>query len=185
MVPRQRPDAGVTLVEVLMACALMATLAGAAGAALPAAADRARVRQAAAFLVALCEQARVEALMRSRAVGLYFGPAGPAAPVGLHVDGNANGLRVTDVLSGADPAVMPARRLSDLFPGVRIAEGDQDGVRLGGTRLLTFSPLGTATPGSIYLTGREGSRYAVRIAGSTARVRTERFNPGSGVWSER
>lgn len=168
-----------------MACALAATLAGAAGAALPVAIDRARARQATAFLAGLCEQARVQALGRSRAVGVYFGPAGAAVSVGLHVDGNANGLRTAEVVSGVDPELAPARRIGELFPGVRVAEGEQEGVRLGGTRLLTFSPLGTATSGSLYLTGRDGSRYAVRIAGGTARVRTERFNPSSGVWSDR
>lgn len=182
---RQRPDTGMTLVEVLVACALATTLAGAAGVALPGAIDRARARQAAAFLTTQLEQARVQALMRSRAVGVYFGPAGQPASIRTHVDGNANGVRTAEVLSGVDPALTAARRISDLFPGVRIAEGVQDGVRLGGTRLLTFSPLGTATPGSIYLTGREGSRYAVRIAGGTARVRTERYNPGNGTWSDR
>jgi type II secretory pathway pseudopilin PulG len=175
----------MTLVEVLVACALAATLAGAAGLALPVAADQARARQAAAFLATEFEQARVQALMRSRAVGIYFGPTGQPSSIGLYMDGNANGLRTAEVLSGVDPALVPSRRVGDLFPGVRVAEGAQDGVRLGGTRLLTFSPLGTATPGSIYLTGREGSRYAVRISGGTARVRTERYSPGSGTWSDR
>ena len=182
---RRWDNTGMTLVEVLIACALAVGLAAAAGAAAPGAIDRARARQAAAFLSSQLEWARAEALGRGRAVGVVFGPDAEGTPVSVHVDGNGNGLRAAEVARGTDAAVSQPRRLDQLFPGVRIGEGTSTGVRLGGGRLLTFSPVGTATPGSIVLTGRDGSRYAVRVSGGTARIRTQRFNAVTGIWSDR
>lgn len=174
----------MALVEVLVACALAALVAAAAGAAAPAALDRARTRQAAAFLAGVFELARAEALARGRAVGVFFGPDEAGTPFSTHLDVNGNGLRALDIARGVDVPIGPTRHLAHLFPGVRIAEGDATGVRLGGSRLLTFTPLGTATAGSVLLTGRDGSRYALRVSGGTGRIRLQRFSVASGVWSD-
>jgi hypothetical protein len=54
----------------------------------------------------------------------------------------------------------------------------------GGLSLFSFSPDGTATTGSIYLTSHDGSRFAVRVLGATARVRIERYVTARDVWME-
>lgn len=185
MVRRHECEAGVTLVEVLVACALIACLGAAAGAAVPGALAQARVRNAAVFLTAELERARVLALARSAAVGVYFGPPGEPAAIGIYADGNGNGLRTAEVQSGTDPVLVRPRPLHALFPGVSLSEGADEGVRLGGSRLLTFTPAGTATSGSLYLTGQDGTRYALRISGATARIRRQRFNATSRLWSDR
>ena len=45
-----------------------------------------------------------------------------------------------------------------------------DPIRFGSSNMLSFSPLGTATPGTLYLAG-EGILAAVRVNGGSARVR--------------
>ena len=47
-----------------------------------------------------------------------------------------------------------------------------DALRIGGSELLSFSPTGTATSGTLYLAGRTGLQYAVRVLGATGRIRT-------------
>ena len=54
----------------------------------------------------------------------------------------------------------------------------------GGVRLFSFSPDGTATTGSVYLQSRDGSRFAVRVLGATARVRIERYVSARDTWVE-
>ena len=49
---------------------------------------------------------------------------------------------------------------------------------------LSFSPDGTATTGSLYLRSRDGTRFAIRVLGVTARVRIERFVPARNDWVE-
>jgi hypothetical protein len=57
-----------------------------------------------------------------------------------------------------------------------------DPVRIGSTNLLSFSPLGSATPGTIYVRGREGLQLAVKITGATGRTRLLRYVPRTREW---
>ena len=59
-----------------------------------------------------------------------------------------------------------------------------DGVRIGKARIATMSPDGTATAGTLYLHGRR-SQYAVRILGTTGRMRVLQYKPASRTWVER
>ncbi|MEQ1898356.1 MAG: GspH/FimT family pseudopilin [Vicinamibacterales bacterium] len=185
---RPHPDSGLTLVEVLVACALAAGLAAMSGGVAHGAVDRTRARQAARHLAGELARARALALARSVAVAISFGPDTAGVPTALYADGNGNGVRAAEIASGTDFALSPPRRLAELFPGVRFGVVDPAAgtlpVRLGGTRLVTFSPLGTSTSGSLYLAGRDGSQYVLRIAGAVARVRVLRLNRSTGTWGE-
>ncbi len=185
---RPVPESGFTLVEVLIACALAAAVAAASGGVAQGSADRVRARQAARHLAGECMRARALALTRSTAVAISFGAETEGVPTALYADGNGNGVRAADISSGADPALSTPTRLADLYPGVRFGVVDplagSGPVRLGGSRLLTFSPLGTSTSGSLYIAGRDGSQYAIRLSGATARVRVLRLNRATGIWRE-
>jgi hypothetical protein len=82
-----------------------------------------------------------------------------------------------EIDSGVDARLDDPVPLSALFPGVAIVSDD-------GPRLFSFSPDGTATTGSVYLRSRDGSRFAIRVLGVTARVRTERYVVGREEWVE-
>ena len=185
---RSHPDSGLSLVEVLIACALAAGLAAASGGVAQGSADRVRARQAVRHLAGEFARARALALARSAAVAISFGPDTEGVPMAIYADGNGNGVRAAEISSGIDVALSPPRRLTQLFPGVRFGVVDSAAgslpVRLGGTRLVTFSPLGTSTSGSLYLAGRDGSQYVLRIAGAAARVRILRLNRATGTWGE-
>ena len=56
-----------------------------------------------------------------------------------------------------------------------------DPIRFGRSDILSFSPLGTATPGTFYLVG-DGAQAAVRVTGGSARVRLMVWR---GNWRER
>jgi hypothetical protein len=56
-----------------------------------------------------------------------------------------------------------------------------DAIRFGRSDILSFSPLGTATPGTFYLSG-DGAQAAVRVTGGSARVRLMIWR---GSWQER
>jgi hypothetical protein len=57
-----------------------------------------------------------------------------------------------------------------------------DPIRIGSSKLLSFTPLGTATSGSIYVRGRDGSQFFIRVLGVTGRVRVQRYVPRTGAW---
>jgi hypothetical protein len=123
--------------------------------------------------------------MRSAHVALRFEDGRSGIAFRMYVDGNHNGVRTGDITTGIDVPLEPAVRLADLYPGVAIAidgGAGTDPVRLGPSNLLSFTPLGTSTPGSIFVRGRDGSQFAVRVLGATGRARVERYVPHRRTW---
>jgi prepilin-type N-terminal cleavage/methylation domain-containing protein len=194
---RCRRDAGgFTLLELLFAMALTAVLAGMALPIMDAAIDEIRTASAARYLAARILSGRMDAIRRSSSVALRFVASTPDYTFGPYVDGNGNGVRTTDIRRGVDRPLGPSQQLQDDFPGVHFglmpgapdADGAQggstDGVRIGTARILTMSPDGTATSGTLYLQGRQ-AQYAVRVLGATGRTRVLKFDTGARMWISR
>ena len=117
----------------------------------------------------------MEAIARSAAIGMRFVRVGTGYAYAEFVDGNRNGVLTRDIDEGTDRPLEAPVPLASLFPGVVITEETAP-------RLFSFSPDGTATGGSIYVRSRDGSRFAVRVLGATARVRIERYVTARDVW---
>jgi type II secretory pathway pseudopilin PulG len=184
---------GFTLVELLFCLALSAAVMAVSLPLAAGALDAVRTAMAARYLQACISDARMEALRRSATVALRFEPQDEDYVFGVFVDGNANGVRTADVRTGADPPLAPDERLRDRFPGVffglipGVPEADgspsagADGVRLGSSRILSLTPDGTATSGTLYVRGRR-AQHAVRVLGATGRTRALRYDAGAREW---
>ena len=169
----------VSVLAVLAAAAIPHTFAGL---------DRARGMAGARHLASRMAYARSLAVMRSVNVAFRFDGEGDGLAMQLFVDGNQNGIRTKEITAGVDRPLGPPERLGDVFQGVRIAmapdvSGNPDPVRFGNSSILTFTPLGTASPGSVYVLGHDGSQYAIRVFGATGRTRVLRFVPRTGEWA--
>lgn len=189
----------MSLVESLLALTLFMVVAAMAVPSILGGLDEARGMAAARYLVSLARWARAQAALRSTAVGVRFEPVADGFQFTVHVDGDDDGVRTSDVRRGIDPAIRPAEQLRDRFPGIRIdldsgtpgvsGEGpagvDADPVRLGVADTLTFSPRGSATSGTIFIRTRRGRQFAVRILGATGRCRVLALHPVTGEWEER
>ena len=101
-------------------------------------------------------------------------------------DGYGNGIRSADILAGIDSQIEPAIALSDHFPDVNIGltpnSPVNDPVQVGLTNIRTFTPVGTATSGTIYISDRAGTQWAVRVLGATGRTRVLRYDPSTQGW---
>jgi hypothetical protein len=113
----------------------------------------------------------------------------------VYSDGNGNGVLSADIARGLDVRIAGPYPLSGGAPGVRVGinpgvpnlppesgELSGDPVRFGRSDILSFSPFGTATPGTFYLAG-DAAQAAVRVNGGTARVRLMLWR--GGRWRER
>jgi hypothetical protein len=150
-----------------------------------AAIDRIRAGAAARYLASRMALARAQAVMRSTHVALRFEEESSGISFRMFADGNGNGVRTADIAADVDSPLDTSVLLSDLFPGVAIAvsgSAGTDAVRLGTTNLLSFTPLGTATAGSIYVRGGDGSQFAVRILGTTGRTRLQQYIERTRAW---
>jgi type II secretion system GspH-like protein len=148
--------------------------------------DRQTAWAAARYLAARMAVARSHAVMRSANVALRFTTDRGDVMFQMFLDDNHNGVRSLDIGSHVDRELDAPTRLSELFPGVVIGistELGTDPVKIGTTNLLSFTPLGTATPGTIYVRGRDGLQLAIRITGATGRARLLRYVPRTREWT--
>lgn len=189
---------GMTLVDSMAGVAVVAMLAGMAVPFLIAARERSQVSAAAAYLSAQAMLARSRAVKHGAAVGLRFEADAGVYRFASYVDGDGDGIRAIDVSRGIDRRLGPAQRLGDRYPSVsfgllasiapigssRSAGAQADPIRLGRGDTLTFSPLGTATSGTLYLRG-PNEQYAIRVLGATGRVRVLYFDAAADAWRRR
>jgi prepilin-type N-terminal cleavage/methylation domain-containing protein len=190
---------GFSLLELMLVVSVMTIVVALAVPAVLAGLEHARTAGAARYVAGRLALARMEAVKRTAAVGWRFERAGADVQYAMYVDGNGNGIRTADIRSGRDRLLIPAERLADKFSGVRfgLVEGvplvdesqprteDDNPVRIGAAGILTFTPHGTATPGTLYLKGRDNRQFAVRVLGTTGRTRVLEFNVGSRRWMQR
>jgi hypothetical protein len=130
---------------------------------------------------------RTQAVTHTTTIALLFQRCRGGFTVAVYADGNGNGVRTWDIDNGIDRPIEAPVRLEDLFPGVLIAVpswSTSAAVELGGSDLLSFTPDGTATSGTIAILGRDGSQFAVRVLGVTGRIRLLRMDPVSHDWIE-
>ena len=188
---------GFTALELLLTMAVSAALLAVTIPSSALAIDEARTAAAARYLEARIVDARMYAVRRSSRVGLRFDTAGEDIGFTEYVDGNSNGIRSVDINAGVDPLRTPRQFLRARFSGVTfgLAAGTpdvdgvrtlatEDGIRVGASRILTLGPDGTATSGTLYLSGRY-AQYAVRVLGATGRTRVLRLDPATGQWKSR
>jgi type II secretory pathway pseudopilin PulG len=174
------------LVETLFVMGLLALCAAIAIPQATVTLDGARATAAARYLAGRMALARTEAVSRSATVALRFEDQPAGIAFGVYLDGNHDGVRTADINAGVDPRLDGPVRLWELFPGVSIgvtaASGQRDPVQVGASNILSFTPAGTSTSGSIYIRGRDDSQLAVRVLGATGRTRVLRHDPRRGTW---
>ncbi len=143
-----------------------------------------KLRGASLYMRSLMRQVRAKAATENRYAGIVFEEVEGDPVLAVHLDGNGNGIRRREVSSGVDARFGAPSRLSDMFSGVRYgrpplgADAGFPGLRIGRSHILSFSPLGQSTSGTLFLSNRFGSVHAVVVFGGTGRVRVTRYIRG-------
>lgn len=193
---------GHSLIDLILATAVLALTALMAMPALWNASRRTLLNSAAAEVTSTLALARATAIRYNANVGVRFELDGQLAMARLYRDGDGDGVRNADIASGADRPFGPPRPLGHIGsrvrfgfpPGISPADPSSPGrplpnlgdpIRFNQSNLAVYDPLGTATPGSIYLTDSVDDLLVVRVQGRTGRVRVLRWNDGARRWQER
>jgi hypothetical protein len=186
---------GHSLAEMLVVVGLILVAAAAAVPALRAYAVEAGVLAAGRAFRAEFRKAHSMAVRANVQTAIRF-EAGPEPAYSVYADGDGDGVRSADILAGVDRRVAGPIPLTAGAPGVRVGINPgvpapppehglldtSDPIRFGPSNMLSFSPVGTATPGTFYLAG-EAAQAAVRVSGGSARVRL--LVCRGGRWVER
>jgi prepilin-type N-terminal cleavage/methylation domain-containing protein len=193
---------GFQLIELIAVLAILACLLGLGAPPLLRSSGDLRLRLAAGELVGVLRLARSYAVRHSLNVAVKFRTAkNGEVTFTLYRDGDGDGVLNRDIDSGADPEVVPPQRLTQLGRGLgfgfppgppppdpgspqRPLDNLDDPIRFNQSDLASFSPLGTATPGSLYLTDSVKRLAVVRVFNRTGKVRVLTYDPEKQVWRE-
>ncbi len=191
---------GYTIAEL---AAVLAIVAMAVAVALPAAAmirDGGRAAAGARTMATILSAQRWKSVAGHRVRGLQFRKVGSTWSWREVADGNGNGLRSAEITRGIDPVLAPDdalfKRVPDVTlgfppggpfpeapPGTETLSAGDDPVRFGRSDLVSFSPVGAASSGTIYVTDGRRGLFAVVLYGPTARLRVWRFRPEDRRWT--
>ena len=191
-----RETGGAALIDIIVAISLCFLMAVIAVPVIGGTLDRERTLVGAQYLAGQLQRARLDSLKRARSVAVRLQVIGDRTQFRLFADGNGNGVLQYDIDRGIDPPLAPAEWLDaeardvslrinqhiiDVAGSNGLAPGD-DPLRIGNTSLLTFSPLGSATGGTLYVAAHRGPQMAIRVFGATGRVRVLMFDARTGQW---
>jgi prepilin-type N-terminal cleavage/methylation domain-containing protein len=193
--PGAGPPTGFSLVEVLACLALLGILIAVAVPLLAETVARERLRAAGWETALLLRGLRHRAIAERLAYGLRFIQVAGLWSCSLYRDGNGNGIRTADILAGRDPLVwgpedpgtrhegirygLPDAAVPQIPPATGLIQNPADPVKFGASDIVSFSPSGSISSGTLYLT--DGRRVTAVVAyGPTGRIRVFRFDPASG-----
>lgn len=194
---------GASLLEVCLALFLLGLASAAVLPACSAWIDGARLGAASGRLTLLFRQLRYQAIACASCRGVVFGSgAGGTVVFVVAEDGNGNGIRRAEVADGTDPVVAGPVSLPDehggvcfgiidtepvpvLPPGSGTLQNPADPVRFGSSDLVSFTPRGTSSSGTVYLLSPQGRMRAVSLFGVTGRIRVWDYLPARGTWIRR
>ena len=193
--PRSGPPRGFSLPEVLASLALLGILISISAPILAETVARERLQSAGWETAVFMRGLRQRSVAERAGHGLRFVRAGGSWSYSLYRDGNGNGIRTADILAGRDPLLrgpeapetrhegirlgLPGAEVPQIPPGTGFIPDPSDPVKFGGTDIVSFSPSGSISGGTLYLT--DGKRaMAIVVYGPTGRIRALRFEPGGG-----
>jgi type II secretory pathway pseudopilin PulG len=187
--------AAFSLIELLLVLGLAATLSVIAVPQFSGALNDMRTYAAVRLLSSRLQEARMQAIARARDTAVRIAQAGATYTITTYVDGNATGVRSSDIAGGIDFRIRASETLAHHFRDVDFGAiaglpavdpggtpPGSDPVRLGSGNMVTFTPLGTATPGSLYIRGPGNVQYVIRVVGETGRTRILKFNRWTRTW---
>lgn len=188
-------ESGRTLLELLVVAALVMVLAAVSVPPLRAYAAEASLMGAARQFKGTFRLAHSTAVRLNVYTAIRFEHTGNKWSYSVYADGDYDGVQSADIRSGKDWRVAGPLPLDAGARGVRLGinpgvpaippesgwlNPNDDPIRFGAD-MLSFSPLGTATPGTLYIAG-ETRQAAVRVVGGSARVRMLVYR--GGAWKE-
>jgi len=113
-------------------------------------------------------------------------------------DGDGDGIRADDIAAGRDvliegPRDLPSRyegidfglieiSIPEVPPGTGVLPPAGDPVRFGRSDTITFTPRGTSSSGTLYVSDGRTSVVAVVLYGATGRIRICRFDRDLWRW---
>ena len=193
-------ERGISLVEVVVTVALLIIILAVTLPGLAEARRAAALSGASRRLQGLLFRCRAVAILNAQACALVFERRDDGTwRCFIAQDGDGDGIRRRDINRLVDPIVSEVVFFETGEAGLGILKGEfvpdpsgrgrlrgnlDDPVRAGRGDIITFTPRGTATPASIYLTDHHARMRVLRVYGGTGRVISRVWRSGWPKWRE-
>lgn len=186
---------GVSLVELLTVIAIVGLMLAISLPSLSQVSRKRELRSAAAELRTIFRNVRARAVARGSNSAVKFRMIGGVWHYGFVDDGDGDGVTNDDIASGVDVLVGPYREVFGSAGKVRIGlpdipihdaergefvTPDELPVRFNRSTICSFSPRGSATPGTVYITDGARSAAAVVVYGASGKVRMKLLGDAGG-----
>ena len=189
---------GISLLESLLVTAVLAIIVTTAIPELREVRRAAALRSASGQLKGLLFRCRAYAVMNARSTAAVFEQRSDGSwRCFIAVDGDGDGIRSRDIRRLVDPVVGEVIHFEAGGAGLGILQGEVvpdpsgrgrlrgnllDPVRAGRGNMITFTPRGTASPASLYLTDHHARMRVLRVYGGTGRVISRVWRSGWPKW---
>jgi len=144
--------------------------------------------------------ARGRAVFQGRDVGVKWVSVGGDVVLSVYEDGNGNGVTSADIKKGIDRLVAGPYWMKGRYPAISFSfvpdfggldpNNDpvgnlKDPIKFGKSDICTFSPVGHASPGSVYLSNGRHRQAMVRVSPANARIQTFTWHGKKKKWIRR
>lgn len=179
------PSRGASLAELAAVLAILGLIFAMSVPALSEILAEESLGTAAREVAGILSTARARAVFQGAEVGVKWVANAGDLVLSVYQDGNGDGVTTADIKKGVDKLVAGPYWLGSRYPGVTFSFvpgmngadpggapiGDlSDPVRFGKSNICSFSPVGHASPGTVYLSNRKNRQAAVRVSPANAKV---------------
>lgn len=197
---RHAPERGWSLAELLTVTGIIAAMSMVVMPSMLELRRRDALVAAAREVATELRAARAAAISRGRNTAVRFEETEWGWLYAVYEDRDFDGVRTADIRSGVDVRIREPRALLHAaggaifgIPPVSLRDPDTgkripasaSPVRFGNASMSSFSPTGSGTPGSVYVTDGSSRVAMVRVFGATGRVRILMWDPRANAWSEK
>ena len=148
----------------------------------------------------ILNMARSRAVFQGVDVGVKWISSGGDLVLSVYQDGNGNGVTTADIRTGVDRLVGGPYWLRGKYPGISFSfvpgfDGLDPGgapigsvtdpLRFGRSDICSFSPIGKASPGTVYLSNKKRRQAAVRVTPANAKIQSFTRHGKSLKWIKR
>lgn len=142
---------------------------------------------------------RSEAIVSRRNVAMRLTWSQGRYLYAFYADGDGDGVRSADIEAGRDTLIGAPRDLGSRYEGIDFGVLDvsipevppgasslppgSDPIRFGRSDIITFTPRGTSSSGTLYVSDGRSTVTAVVLYGATGRLRIWRFDRDRWTWA--
>jgi len=197
---RPSSTAGFSILELLVVLAVAGMVAAVAMPAFHSIQNGLAVRSALGEIRSILALTRSRAIASTRNTAVRFERDRGRFRYAIYEDGDWDGVRNEDIARGIDRPFLtsrevlrgvsrawiglPSHPISDPDTGQLMKPGSS-AIRFNRSMLCSFSPSGSGTSGSVFVTDGGEVTAVVRVFGGTGRIRSQRFDRNLGRWVSR